>query len=167
MKKTFKRVVSVLAMLCLFATQFAAFAAEDATTATEFVNGTEYEYNLYQLGTKYWYVNNSTSTLLSGTGVSKYAIAIYKLPLPDLADDQKITNYKFTIPESHKVGQDIKADFRIVSLEGSTALWDSKLNASLTTKDEIIKKVLYDANAENAWKAYDVCESIVANSFST
>ena len=158
MKKMLKRIIAIVAMLCLFATQFTVFAAESANGVTEFTNGTEYEYNLYDLNMKYWYVNSNGATLTSNYGTSTSAIAIFKLPLPKLTNGQKITSYKFSFPETY-LKKDSTSYWRAVKLEGSTAEWDKKLNQSLTLKDPAIAQTMTAANNEG-WAKYNVSESI-------
>lgn len=86
MKKMIKKLISVIAIICLMATSVVVFA-EDSTAATKLDLTFK---NIYNVGA------SSTASKSYTQTIGKTAMGIYVLPMPTLEPGQKIASYTYT-----------------------------------------------------------------------
>ena len=142
-----KKLLALVVSLMLIVSAIPGFAAESAIDATEFANGTEYEYNLKTLNNGAWVVGTNSTTKLNYTAsVNKGAMAIYKLSLPQLADGQEFSDYTFKVCDS-KEASNRGAYYRVVGLDGISE--DALREGTLTTKDEPVASAINWDNYNN------------------
>lgn len=135
-----KKLLSVVLALMLVLTALPTFAADSAIGATEFVNGTEYEYNLKTVGESAYKIGASSSSVCKYTGeANKGAMVAFKLPLPELAQGQEFANYTFRFADSAE-NTNRSAYFRVVKLGGID--WDSVKAGTMTTTTEPVKTAI-------------------------
>lgn len=109
-------------------------------SASEFVNGTEYEYNLKTVGESAYVVDNSGSNVCKYTGnTNQAAMVVFKLPLPALADGQEFENYTFKFTDA-KEDSNYASYVRVVKLDGID--WDSVKAGTMTTATEPVASAL-------------------------
>jgi len=109
-------------------------------SASEFVNGTEYEYNLKIVGESAYVVDNSGSNVCKYTGnTNQAAMVVFKLPLPALADGQEFENYTFKFTDA-KEDSNYASYVRVVKLDGID--WDSVKAGTMTTATEPVASAL-------------------------
>lgn len=99
MKKTIKTIVSIIAVICLIATQFVVFA-EDAGTVSESTTVNIDEY-MYYVGA------SQTTTNETFVSLKQANMIIYVLPIPETQPGKKIEKYYF----SHYTGAGSAAQY--------------------------------------------------------
>ena len=142
-----KKLLALIVSLMLIVSAVPSFAAESAIDATEFANGTEYEYNLKTLNNGAWDIDNDLTKNLNYTAdINKGSMAIFKLSLPRLADGQEFADYTFKFCDS-KEASNRSAYYRVVGLEGISE--DALRDGTLTTKDEPVASAINWDNYNN------------------